>query len=77
MEPLTWGLVITQAVTGILVWIAYRLGRQHGRADTVAHYDKLLRIEPLDRPQGVPTNVESPPSRVSRGRIVKRPRWNP
>jgi hypothetical protein len=72
-----WWSLATLLAVAAAAFIGYRLGREHGRADTEAHYERVLRIEPLDRTQGAPTNLESPQSRVTRGRMVKKSRWNP
>lgn len=51
------------------LWLGYKWGRADGVRDGLSRLDRMLRIDPPGRTEGLPTNVDAEPS------IPRRPRW--
>lgn len=70
MTPEMWWAIVSPAIALLAGWaMGYRHGRSDGVRDGLSRLDRMLRIDPPGRTEGLPTNLDAEPS------IPRRPRW--
>lgn len=67
------GLTVLLLGAGAGYWLGYRQGCENTAADWS---ERMTRIEPTNRPGGVPTNLDGPPAKVTKSHMRQQGGWH-
>lgn len=66
-----WAPLLSVGLSALAFLGGVVVGRRHERERAAEEADRMLRIDPPNRTQGLPTNLDGEPSNIKKPRIAR------